>query len=132
MPEEDKKHNLFLYILLAGVIITILSSFYFFYFKKDYDFIVETQCNPETETCFYRDCESSPDDCPPNGLSYYNTYTLKASDFKSCVNEDCTEACTAGTINCIKTECTETDINDEVCVVPNNLNLEAQEPEEVQ
>jgi hypothetical protein len=121
MPEEEKiieaKYNIFLYILLAGVIIAILSSFYFFYFKKDYDFIVETKCNPETETCFYRDC-TNPDDCPPNGLSYYNTYTLKASDFKMCENEDCTVACTTGAISCSKTECTESDINDGVCVRP--------------
>jgi len=123
MIEEDKKHNLFLYTLLGGVLIAILSSFYFFYFKKDYDFIVETQCNPETETCFYRDC-TNPDDCPPNGLSYYNTYTLKASDFKACVNEDCTLACTTGAIKCIKTECTESELSDGTCVAPTNTITE--------
>ena len=122
LPEEDNKHNIFLYILLAGVLIAIISSFYFFYLKKDYDFIVETKCNPEIETCFYRDC-TNPDDCPPNNLSYYNEYTLRAKDFKVCVNEDCTEACTTGIINCVKTECTDSNIEDGTCVVPSNQEI---------
>ena len=119
MPEEEKESNIFLHVLLGGVLVAIISSFYFFYFKKDYDFMVETKCNPETETCFYRDC-TNPDDCPPNGLSYYNQYTLKASDFKACANEDCTEACTTGVISCTKTECTESDIDDGTCVAPSS------------
>src|ERR1035437_5572853 len=123
MPEENNKHNIFLYILLAGVLIAIISSFYFFYFKKDYDFIVETKCNPETETCFYRDC-TNPDDCPPNNLSYYNEYTLRAKDFKACINEDCTLACTTGVINCVKTECTDTNIEDGTCVVPPSQEIQ--------
>jgi hypothetical protein len=117
MSEEDKKHNLFLYILLGGCVVAIVSSFYFFYFKKDYDFIVETKCNPETETCFYRDC-TNPDDCPPNNLSYYNEYTLKAKDYALCPNEDCTDVCANGTAKCIKTECTDDDIQNGVCVEP--------------
>ncbi|MFA6392498.1 MAG: hypothetical protein WCW54_00210 [Candidatus Paceibacterota bacterium] len=121
MPEEKQKHNIFLYILLAGVIISIFSSFYFFYFKKDFNFIVETKCNPETETCFYRDC-TNPDDCPPNGFSYYNTYTLKASNFKMCENEDCLLACTTGAIKCKKTKCTESELSDGTCVAPTNTN----------
>jgi hypothetical protein len=114
--EKEKKHNLFLYILLFLILITILSSFYFFYLKKDYDFFVEASCNPEQETCFFRDCENSMDGCPPNNLSYYHQYSIKARDFKFCPNEDCTQACETNTINCIKTECTEEDINNRVCV----------------
>ncbi|MFA6089632.1 MAG: hypothetical protein WC755_07245, partial [Candidatus Woesearchaeota archaeon] len=56
--------------------------------------------------------------CPPNNLSYYNQYTIKAKDFKSCVNEDCTNVCSEGIINCVKTECTEADIKGGICVVP--------------
>ena len=124
-PKENKNSsNLFLCILLAGVFITIIVSFYSFYYKKNYDFFVETQCNPKTETCFFRDCEVNPDICPPNNLSYYNIYSLNAGDFKSCVNEDCTLVCTTGTINCTKTECTDSDINDGTCVLPSNSNTE--------
>ncbi len=121
MSEEENSHNLFLYVLLGGCILVILSSFYFFYFKKKFDFIIETNCNPETETCFHRDC-TNPDDCPPNGFSNYNKYYLRASDFKACgINEDCTEACANGKIKCSKIECTENDLLDGNCVSPINL-----------
>ncbi|MFA6273775.1 MAG: hypothetical protein WC662_01310 [Candidatus Paceibacterota bacterium] len=119
MPDEiQKSHSRFLYIMLGGCLITIFVSFYAFYFKKDYDFFVETQCDPEVETCFFRDCEASPDDCPPNGFSYYNEYTISAKDFSKCENEDCTEACSTGLIQCEKTECTEQDLVDEICIAP--------------
>jgi len=130
MPEtEEKGHNIFLYIMLAGCLITIVTSFYFFYFKKDYDFFIETECNSEAETCFYRDCENEPDICPPNGFSYYNQYTISANDFKYCVDEDCTEACATGLINCEKVECTEVDVADGVCLesVVNTENIDITE-----
>jgi hypothetical protein len=120
MPKE-KKHNIFLYVLLISVIISIASSFYFFYFKRDFNFIVETKCNPETETCFYRDCTIN-DNCPSDNLSYYNTYTIKASDFKYCTDEDCTSACKTGVILCKKTECTEKEFTDGTCVAPISIN----------
>lgn len=83
----------------------IISNFYFFYFKKDYDFIVESSCDITKEQCFQRDC-SSPDNCPPNGLSDFKRFSLKASDFKFCENEDCTKACESGQIKCEPIECT--------------------------
>ena len=42
--KEESKHNAFLYIMLAGCLVAIAVSFYFFYFKKNYDFIVEVAC----------------------------------------------------------------------------------------
>jgi len=120
MIEEDKnnKNNSFLYILLGGVFVTIFVSFYSFYFKKDFDFFIETKCDPTLETCFLRDCVGYPDICPPNNLSYYNMYTIKAKDFKFCPEEDCTDTCKLGVINCVKTECTDSDINEGICVAP--------------
>lgn len=116
--KEENKHNIFLYVMLGGCLVAILTSFYFFYLKKDYDFFIETSCDPTTETCFYRDCENSPDDCPPNNLSYYNQYTISAKDFSKCENEDCAVACSTNLIACEKTECTESDIADGICLAP--------------
>jgi hypothetical protein len=45
-------------------------------------------------------------------------YTIKARDFAVCKNEDCTTACKEGAISCVKTECTEQDIEDEICLTP--------------
>ena len=119
--KKDSRHNIFLYIMLAGCLIAIAVSFYFFYFKKDYDFYIETKCDPQTENCFFRDCENNPDICPPNGFSYYNQYIIKARDFKSCSNEDCTEACATNLIKCNKVECLpdEADNNGDVCQAQN-------------
>lgn len=116
--EKDNKHNTLLDILLAGVLIAIAASFYSFYYQKNYDFFIETQCDPSTETCFYRDCENNLDVCPPNNLSYYNQYTIKARDFRFCPDEDCSNTCKTGVINCIKTECTEEDISNGTCLAP--------------
>lgn len=92
----------------------IISNFYFFYFKKDYDFIVETSCNSEFEECFERDC-TNPDDCPPNELSLFKRYSLQASDFIYCENEDCTFACESGKIECEKIECEPNEEYGESC-----------------
>lgn len=116
MPEEDtKEHNFFIILICLSSIAVIVVSIYFFYFKKSYDFIVETSCDPTAETCRYRDCEIV-DECPPNNLSYYNEYTILASDFQACTNEDCTQACKEGTIECTKTECTTEELSIGICV----------------
>ncbi|HTE48296.1 MAG TPA: hypothetical protein VK675_00100 [Candidatus Paceibacterota bacterium] len=104
--KEDKKSDWFLWLIGASCLVAIVVSFYFFYFKKDYDFIVEVACDPSKEICFQRDC-TNPDDCPPNGLSVFKRYSLNAADFKMCKNEDCTDACAEGTIKCSPVECVE-------------------------
>ncbi|KKQ03304.1 MAG: hypothetical protein US18_C0010G0012 [Parcubacteria group bacterium GW2011_GWB1_36_5] len=107
MPEgKDEKSNWFLWLIGVSCLITIFCTFYFFYYKKNYDFIVEVTCDPSKETCFQRDC-SNLDDCPPNGLSDFKRYSLNARDFKMCENEDCASACETGTIKCELIECTE-------------------------
>lgn len=117
---NDKKRNVFLNVLFGCVLVAIGVSFYNFYFKKNYDFIVETPCDTESEICFYRDCENNPDICPPNELSYYNQFTIRARDFKYCKDENCKDACKSGEIKCVETMCTGTDIEDGMCVLPAN------------
>ncbi len=121
MPEEDiKSHNTFIYILLFSCFVVVAVSFYNFYLKKDYYFIVETNCDSTSETCFYRDC-SIADECPPNNLSYYSKYTINANDFAMCENEDCTNFCKENADSCVKTECTEEDIEGELCLFPESV-----------
>ncbi len=123
MPEEEKKnHNIFLYIIGISCFVIIGVSFYSFYYKQKYDFLVETSCDNTTETCFYRDCLAENNECPPNEFSYYNMYTIQASDFKACTNGNCAEACKRGTISCIKTECSESDTTDGTCTLPQTIN----------
>lgn len=118
MLEEPKPgHNFFLYALLLGCLVAIGSSFYFFYYQKDYDFIVETSCDNTKETCFVRDC-TNPDDCPPNQLASFKRYSLKAADYSKCHKEDCSIVCSEGVIECEPIECKEDLEAGESCTVP--------------
>ena len=123
--KEKRLHYFFLYIMAVCCFGAIGFSFYSFFFKKDYNFTVETKCNPEIETCFFRDCENNPDICPPNNLSYYHQYIVKASDFKYCSDDDCAKFCYSHFRRCTKIECTEDQFKDGSCLSPiasNNLN----------
>ena len=107
MPEvAEPKINWFLWIIGLSSLAVISSSFYFFYFKKEYEFIVETSCDPLIEACFQRDCSDS-NNCPPNALSDFKRYTLKAKDYSMCKQEDCSEVCENNTIMCTQVECVE-------------------------
>lgn len=109
MPEEKQPKKLFTPFTVTNIILfiaVIINSFYFFYIKKNFNFIVETPCDSSIEQCFERDC-TNPDDCPPNGLSHFKRYTLNANDFKYCQDEDCTNACESGQIQCTRVQCVE-------------------------
>lgn len=116
MTEGEKKSDWFLWLIGLSCLAAIGCAFYFFYYQKDYDFIVETACDPTKETCFQRDC-ANPDDCPPNGLSEFKRYSLNAGDFHACENEDCTAACETGKIKCEPIECAEDEEMGESCSV---------------
>ncbi len=91
--------NNFLTLLFALMIMVAAGSvFYKFYFAKNYDFTVEVSCNPETESCLERDCES--EECPPNGFETFQTYVISAKNFKYCTNDDCTEFCRVNSNKC--------------------------------
>jgi hypothetical protein len=107
MEQQQKKSNSwFLKTLVACCFISVFVSFYLFYYKKNYNFIVEFPCNTSKEICFQRDC-TNPDDCPPNELSDFKRYSLNARDFYKCENENCTNACETGTIKCEPVTCVE-------------------------
>lgn len=116
MPEqiEKKGSNWFLFLVGLCSLAVILASFYFFYFKKDFNFLVETACDPNREVCIERDC-ANPDDCPPNQLPIFKRYLVNAEDFQFCENEDCLSVCEAGIIECELLECVEDPEWGETC-----------------
>jgi hypothetical protein len=128
MQEESKKNQqelikpkkfftLFTVINIIVFLSVIVSCFYFFYFKKNYNFIIEAPCDSTQEECFIRDCTNS-DDCPLNGLAEFKRFSLKASDFKYCPEENCAEVCENGEIKCEQLECVEDEIMGESCLSP--------------
>ncbi len=115
--KDTHSNNVFLYVIFSCILLSFLTSFYFFYLKKDYDFIVEVSCDPTIEECISRDC-TDPANCPPNGLSEFKRYVLKAYDFKYCENEDCKDVCEKKEIECIQIECAEDEEFGESCISP--------------
>ncbi len=115
MPEgATKENNVFLYLLLGGCLIAIAACFYFYYFKKDYEFVVEVACDTTKETCIQRDC-TNEDNCPPNQLSDFKRYNINAGDFDACTNENCAQACEEKIIPCKPIECVEDFTAGESC-----------------
>jgi len=111
MTPTNKEGGSKVLVILAVIsfILTIGSSWYQYSYKKNYDYLVEAACDPTIENCFFRDCEASPDDCPPNQLSYYKEYLVKAYDFPSCTDGTCLEQCMSGSIQCKENLCSETE-----------------------
>jgi len=87
--------------------VVLASSFYRYYVTKNYQYIVEAPCDTAMEKCFVRDCEADPESCPPNELSIYKKYHVKAADFKSCTDNSCLEQCSTHAIRCQRVICTE-------------------------
>lgn len=100
----DRSDKLLLILVLLLTFATIAATAWLFLYEKKYDFIVEAQCDPAVETCFYRDC-SNEDDCPPNGYEEYKTFVLDARDFERCEGDSCAEECESGEIECTPVVC---------------------------
>lgn len=100
-------NTVIVWILAILFLLAIGSNFYHYYYTKNYDYIVETSCDPETEKCFSRDCEAG--DCPPNNLAFYKNYVVKAYDFPKCTTNSCKIRCETGEIECLEISCEETD-----------------------
>jgi len=133
MLEKDPGFNWFLWLISISCLAVILGAFYFFYYQKNYDFIVEVACDSTIEECTQRDC-TNPDDCPPNGLSDFKRYTVNAGDFEKCENEDCAVACESGIIECELQQCEEDPDYGEYCISPEtilDINIE-EEPVETE
>lgn len=94
----------FVVVALLAFALPIVLSFYKYYVSKNYNYIVEAKCDSTNEICYTRDC-SNPDDCPPNGLSRYKQYLIKAYDFAQCADNSCEEECNKGKIQCIPIPC---------------------------
>ena len=114
--KKINSNGFFFGLLLTCSVVSIGASFWKYYYMEDYDFIVEAPCDPKTETCFVRDCEANPDSCPPNGLSNYEVFQVKAYDFNKCADNSCKSECEASKIACMQVECENS--GEDVCSSP--------------
>jgi hypothetical protein len=116
--KDSKGYDRFplLTILFLMTLAVIGSNFYKYYYSKNFDYLIESPCDPASEICFERDC-TNPDDCPPNGLAVYKQYYVKAYDFPKCSDNSCLRECTEGIIACHDIPCDQ-DGGDSCLVYP--------------
>ena len=101
---KTKKIHLFLNLFfLLTIIAAVGVSFYKYYYTKNYNYRVEASCDPQTEQCSHRDCTDGS--CPPNNLSDYKVYLVKAYDFPKCSDNSCEKECVRGVISCTPVSC---------------------------
>jgi hypothetical protein len=95
------------------VIVLVLplgAAFYRYYYTQNYDYILEAPCDPVKEVCYTRDCAIV--ECPPNGLSNYKVFFVKAYNFVKCSDNSCAKECEAGLIACVSVPCGESENDD--------------------
>lgn len=104
----------FLTTITLLVIIAILSTAYFFLFRKDYIISVEAWCDPAQNICFTRDCFGG--ECPANELELYRIFSVHADEFAQCSDDACLQECDSGIISCTEVVCGESE--DDECTAP--------------
>jgi len=103
---DNTKGRVFWVLIFVILLLPIGSSFYEYLYTKDYDYLIEAQCDPLKEICFSRDC-SIADECPPNNLSNYKEFYVRAYDFEKCSDNSCEIECAKGLIACTPVLCDE-------------------------
>jgi hypothetical protein len=106
MPEKNE-HSInpfVVWLFIFSLFAVIGSSFYTYYYTKNFNYLLEASCDEATQVCFVRDC-SNPDDCPPNGLSIYTQYAVQGHDFSKCTDDSCLDECLQGIIECEEIPC---------------------------
>lgn len=102
------KTQLLTVFVIISVFLVFLTSFVKYVFAKDYLFYIESSCDVTTQVCYVRDCE---DYCPPNGISIYSAFYIKASEFPLCTTNSCANICTneSTAYKCESIECDSTN-----------------------
>ena len=106
-PSASLRYLLFLFVIALVIGIPFAVAFNKYYYTKNYDYIIETPCDPSKEACYTRDC--SAEECPPNGLSNYKVFSVKAYDFAKCSDNSCKKECEGGLIVCVAIPCGESE-----------------------
>lgn len=92
-------------VVFGSLILVFLSAYARFWVFKNYTFLVEAPCDPETQICYVRSCDEY---CPPNGLETYTVYEINAGNFSSCSDNSCLNVCldSEEISSCVEIPCT--------------------------
>jgi len=98
-----KKHALIIVFLLT-FILAILATFYHFYYTRHYSYLIEGECDPNTQVCYVtRDC---PDELECENI-YSTKYLINAVDYDGCKDGGCEVFCKDNTESCVQVLCEE-------------------------
>lgn len=92
MKGQQLRSHIINTLFLSGFFVALVASFVRYYYLKEFPVHIEVSCDPTTEKCFHRDCET--DDCPPNGFNDYRQFDLSGAVFATCDQVDgCANVC---------------------------------------
>ncbi len=116
------KNNINFALTILGVCLFLIAASFSYvnYFEnKDFVMNLESPCDPQTESCFYRNC--SEEECPPNQLEVYKYVDVPAWFFEKCSENSCFQECLDNTENCEFTYCDPESVED-TCWSPDSNN----------
>ncbi len=90
LQREVTKTQLLTIFVFISIFLVLCCAYAKYIFAKDYIFYIEGSCNPETQSCFVRNCDEY---CPPNGLDTYSAYHIQAREYLKCTSNDCASIC---------------------------------------
>lgn len=102
MGKEKGLSKIIWLAVAAAILYVVWFNFDKFVLSQNYEFYVESPCDPAEETCYVRDCE---DYCPPNGMAVYKVWMISAADFDECADDTCEAECESGAITCEPVPC---------------------------
>lgn len=113
MKNEHIKNRIFFFGLFFLIFTSVGITYYRYIVSLDYFVLLETVCDPVTESCFFYECDPNAEDAecsenPEDDSYYYKKIQKKAYALQSC-GEDlkgCAEIiCAEGEKDCTEIQC---------------------------
>ncbi|MES2409072.1 MAG: hypothetical protein V4509_02085 [Patescibacteria group bacterium] len=112
MKSQQLRSHIINTLFLSGFFVALVASFVRYYYLKEFPVHIEVSCDPTTEKCFHRDCDT--DECPPNGLEDYRQFDLPGNVFTTCSEVDgCSDVCKKEQGTCEEIVCGDNE--EDVC-----------------
>jgi hypothetical protein len=90
-------HTIINFLFVLTIVLATLFSFYKYFYTKNYNFRVQSECDSSIENCFYNEEENT----------YYKIFLIKAYSFIKCSDNSCKIECEQGLIECVAVTCNE-------------------------
>src|ERR1035437_7085645 len=63
MKPMKKWNKILLLVLVSAFLLIVLSAYYNFFIRGNYEVTKQVSCDPKVESCFVSDCESNDSSC---------------------------------------------------------------------